>query len=154
MKSCHFLQKRWLQFTGPAGKDLQASFGESSVCCAACVLSPSFRSDSLWPLGLQPARLLCPWGSPSKNTGVGCHFLLQGTLLLPVTQCWHQHHPLDNRLILPSVMRMECPLGPALGWASPRGVFRPGAARLWPAAVGLSALGGRSAWTPPAAGPL
>ena len=22
-------------------------------------------------------RLLCPWGSPDKNTGVGCHFLLQ-----------------------------------------------------------------------------
>ena len=27
--------------------------------------------------GLQPTRLLCPWGSPGKNTGVGCHFLLQ-----------------------------------------------------------------------------
>ena len=26
---------------------------------------------------LQPAMLLCPWDSPSKNTGVGCHFLLQ-----------------------------------------------------------------------------
>ena len=23
-------------------------------------------------------RLLCPWDSPDKNTGVGCHFLLQG----------------------------------------------------------------------------
>ena len=28
--------------------------------------------------GLQPIRLLCPWDSPGKNTGVGCHFLLQG----------------------------------------------------------------------------
>ena len=27
---------------------------------------------------LQPARLLCPWGFPDKNTGMGCHFLLQG----------------------------------------------------------------------------
>ena len=27
---------------------------------------------------LQPARLLCPWDSPGTNTGVGCHFLLQG----------------------------------------------------------------------------
>ena len=26
----------------------------------------------------QPTRLLCPWDSPGKNTGVGCHFLLQG----------------------------------------------------------------------------
>ena len=25
-----------------------------------------------------PARFLCPWNSPGKNTGVGCHFLLQG----------------------------------------------------------------------------
>ena len=37
--------------------------------------------DSLWPLGLQLARLLCPWDSPGKNTGVGCHFLLQGIFL-------------------------------------------------------------------------
>ena len=35
------------------------------------------ESDSLWPHGLQPARLLCPWDFPGKNTGVGCHFLLQ-----------------------------------------------------------------------------
>ena len=27
---------------------------------------------------LYPARLLCPWDSPGKNTGVDCHFLLQG----------------------------------------------------------------------------
>ena len=25
-----------------------------------------------------PTRLLCPWDSPGRNTGVGCHFLLQG----------------------------------------------------------------------------
>ena len=35
-------------------------------------------SDFSWPHGLQPSRLLCPWSSPGKNTGVGCHFLLQG----------------------------------------------------------------------------
>ena len=27
--------------------------------------------------GLYPTRLLCPWNSPSNNTGMGCHFLLQ-----------------------------------------------------------------------------
>ena len=37
--------------------------------------------DSLQPRGLQPTRLLCPWGSPGKNTGVGCHALLQGIFL-------------------------------------------------------------------------
>ena len=38
-------------------------------------------SSSLRPLGLQPARLLRPWDSPGKTTGVGCHFLLQGIFL-------------------------------------------------------------------------
>ena len=35
-------------------------------------------SDSLRPRGQEPTRLLRPWDSPGKNTGVGCHFLLQG----------------------------------------------------------------------------
>ena len=33
--------------------------------------------DSVWPHGWQPTRLPHPWDSPGKNTGVGCHFLLQ-----------------------------------------------------------------------------
>ena len=44
----------------------------------ACVLSHSVVSDSLGPHGLKPARLLCPWNYPSRNTGMGCHSLLQG----------------------------------------------------------------------------
>ena len=35
-------------------------------------------SDSLQPHEPQHARPLCPWDSPGKNTGVGCHALLQG----------------------------------------------------------------------------
>ena len=34
-------------------------------------------SNSVQPHRWQPNRLLCPWDSPGKNTGVGCHFLLQ-----------------------------------------------------------------------------
>ena len=37
--------------------------------------------SSLRPHGLKPSRLLCPWDSPGKNTGVGCHALLQGIFL-------------------------------------------------------------------------
>ena len=44
--------------------------------------SRSVMSDSLWPHGLQPTRLLCPWDIPGKNTGVGCHFLLWGGIFL------------------------------------------------------------------------
>jgi len=39
--------------------------------------SRSVVSDSVWPHRWQPTRLPCPWDSPGKNTGVGCHFLLQ-----------------------------------------------------------------------------
>ena len=34
-------------------------------------------SDSVRPQKWQPTRLRHPWDSPGKNTGVGCHFLLQ-----------------------------------------------------------------------------
>ena len=39
--------------------------------------SHSVVSDSSWPQGLQPTRLLCPWDFPGKSTGVGCHCLLR-----------------------------------------------------------------------------
>ena len=38
-------------------------------------------SDSLRPHGLKPTGLLHPWDFQGKNTGVGCHFLLQGNFL-------------------------------------------------------------------------
>ena len=43
-----------------------------STCYVASVVS-----DSVWPHRQQPTRLPRPWDSPGKNTGVGCHFLLQ-----------------------------------------------------------------------------
>ena len=54
---------------------------ESARCLDACILSRFSWYDSVWPHGLQPTRLLCPWDSPSKNTGVDCHFLLQRIFL-------------------------------------------------------------------------
>ena len=42
------------------------------------VLSHSFGSNFLQLHGLFPSRLLCPWKFPGKNTGAGCHCLLQG----------------------------------------------------------------------------
>ena len=46
--------------------------------CCVHVKSLQAVSDSLRPHGLEPTRLLYPWESPGKDTGVGCHFLLQG----------------------------------------------------------------------------
>ena len=48
------------------------------VCACVCMLNCSVMSDSLRPHGLLPARLLCSWNFPGKNTGVGCHFPLWG----------------------------------------------------------------------------
>ena len=46
--------------------------GRSCCCCFASVVS-----DSVRPHRRQPTRLPRPRDSPGKNTGVGCHFLLQ-----------------------------------------------------------------------------
>ena len=48
-----------------------------SVLLVHACLVTSVVSDSLQPHGPWPAGLLCSWDSPGKNTGVGCHFLLQ-----------------------------------------------------------------------------
>ena len=42
-----------------------------------CCYVASVVSNSVRPQRRQPTRLLCPWDSAGKNTGVGCHFLLQ-----------------------------------------------------------------------------
>ena len=49
----------------------------SSCCCCCCCCVASVVSDSVRPHRWQPTRLHHPWDSPGKNTGVGCHFLLQ-----------------------------------------------------------------------------
>ena len=54
---------------------------ELSSIMSELLFSHYVVSESLWPLGLRPVRLLCPWDFPGKNTGGGCHFLLQGIFL-------------------------------------------------------------------------
>ena len=51
----------------------------SAKSCQSC---STLRSH-----GLKPTRLLCPWDSPGKNTGVDCHPLLQGLLWLKEKTC-------------------------------------------------------------------
>ena len=53
------------------------------ACC--CLVAESCLT-LLQPHGLQPARLLCRWDFPGKNTGVGCHFHLQGIFPNPHLQ--------------------------------------------------------------------
>ena len=44
----------------------------------ACVFSHLSCPTLCSPMDCKPSRLLCPWDSPGKNTGVSCHALLQG----------------------------------------------------------------------------
>ena len=48
-----------------------------AAAAAAAAKSLQFVSDSVRPQRRQPTRLPRPWDSPGKNTGVGCHCLLQ-----------------------------------------------------------------------------
>ena len=45
----------------------------SDLCVLVAELCPTLQ-----PHGLYPTRIICPWTCPGKNTGVGCHTLLQG----------------------------------------------------------------------------
>ena len=67
-EECDYVQHR---FCGIKRRSRTPSDVCEYVCSVASVMSDSLR----------PPRLLCPWGFPGKNTGVGCHFLLQGILL-------------------------------------------------------------------------
>ena len=53
----------------------------------------------MWPHRRQPTRLPCPWDSPGKNTGVGCHFFLQCMKVKSEREvaqsCLTLHDPMD-----------------------------------------------------------
>ena len=68
-------QLRLTSHTETPGPWRQTSY--APLLCA--VLSRPVMFHSVRPHGLQPTRLLCPaWDFPGRNTGVGCHALLQG----------------------------------------------------------------------------
>ena len=56
----------------------QRSLFRSHLLGSAVLCSVTQSCLTLQPYGPKPPRLLRPWDSPGKNTGVGCHFLLQG----------------------------------------------------------------------------
>ena len=64
------------------------------VCCC-CGLFAILCPTLLQPHGLWPSRL-CPWNFPDKNTGVGCHFLLQGISPNQVSNWSLRHQQADS----------------------------------------------------------
>ena len=73
-----------------------------SCCCVTSVVPDSVRTRRR-----QPTRLLCPWDSPGKKTGMGCHFLLQFMEVKSeseVTQlCLTLRDPMECSLPSPSI---------------------------------------------------
>ena len=117
----------------------------------------TLRSHGLWPTGL-----LCPWNSPGKNTGVGCHFLLQGTFPthgsnLGRPHCRQSFHPLTTHLQMGRTFSgyysrdsATCLLNPIFFslWMhrDPTPVLLPGESHGWRSLVGWSPWG-RYSWT-------
>ena len=65
--------------TFPSWKNIYAAVAlKRAICCCCCCCVSSVMSDSVRLHRQQPTRLHHPWDSPGKNTGVGCHCLLQG----------------------------------------------------------------------------
>ena len=80
------------------------------MCCCCCCWVASVVSDSVRPHRRQPTRLPRPWDSPGKNTGVGCHFLLQCMKVKSESEvaqsCPTLHDPTDCSLPGSSVHRI------------------------------------------------
>ena len=80
-----YLQRNKIAVTNFIQSSCFHNFGVLITSCRklskinVCVYSvTSVMANSLQPCGLQSIRLLCPWYSPGKNTGMGCHAFLQG----------------------------------------------------------------------------
>ena len=77
----HISFSSWASFHPPPSHPSRSSQSTKpsslyyTVAAAAAVASLVF--NPVRPQRRQPTRLRHPWGSPGKNTGVGCHFLLQ-----------------------------------------------------------------------------
>ena len=65
----------WLVTGGEQRRQVQRQVTFYNLLTLLLLLVASVVSDSTWPYGLWPARLLCPWDSPNKSTKVGCHAL-------------------------------------------------------------------------------
>ena len=73
----HRVRHDWSDSAVAAAYNSMNIFQMTHVGCCYCCWVTSVVSDSVRPHRWQPTRMPCPWDSPGKKTGVGCHFLLQ-----------------------------------------------------------------------------
>ena len=91
-------------------------------------------SDSLQPHRWQPTRLPQPWDSPGKNTGVGCHFLLQCMKVKSESE------------VTQSYLTLSDPMDCSLPASSIRGIFQAKVLEWGAIAFSGSLLGGGFVW--------
>ena len=84
----------------------------SGLQIKTCCKVTSVVSNSVRPHRRQPTRLPCPWDSPGKNTGVGCHFLLQ---------CMEVKSESE---VAPSCLTLSDPMDCSLPGSSIHGIFQ------------------------------
>ena len=83
---------------------------------------------TVWPQGPSPARPLCPWDFPSKNTGVDCHFLLQRILLTQESNLSFLcllHWQIDSLPLSHLGSLLHINMGPLKGISIPTGLQMP-----------------------------
>ena len=83
VKSLSHVQLLVTSWTAPYQAPPSMGFSRQEYWSGVPLPSPllcSVGSNSFWPHG-QRTTVFCPWNFPGKNTGVGCHFLLQGMFL-------------------------------------------------------------------------
>ena len=73
----------WIKEQNYRKTSTSASLTSLNLCVGMRAKSLQSWLTLFQPLGLQSARLLCPWDFPGKNTGVGSLSLLQGNLSNP-----------------------------------------------------------------------
>ena len=86
----------------------------AELCLRVMFVSCPVVSDPLQPHGLQPTRLLCPRNSLGKNSGAGCHFLLQGIFSTQGSNLGLLH----SRWILYHLNHQESPVCCHIIWSS------------------------------------
>ena len=88
------------------------------MCVSRSVVSYSLRPHGLWP-----ARLLCPWDSPDKNTGVDCHSLLQRIFLTQRSNLGLLHCRQILYLQVKYKLIVIAPISPVDSWSLDGGCF-------------------------------
>ena len=81
----------------------------SPLSIPGCVCKLLQSCPTLWDPWTVAPRLLCAWDSPGKNTGVGCHVLLQGIFLTQRSNSCLMFPALASRFIITGVTwKMSC----------------------------------------------